>query len=268
MLKAVTAIRFDKALTSGKTKPGIFTCRTAEGEEVELVVKFGAACEGKERALLNEALAAVFAADLDLPVPEPFLVYVEEDLAKSIPDEAIRQHALKSIGWNFGSAKLPPGFFSIPKGWEIPNDLRTHAADILAFDVCIGNDDRTVDNPNCLSDGRRIAIFDHELAFLCLGGGVIGWKPPWETGAVKLPRSAPPRHRHVFLDTLHPEDANYERFLEAMNQIATDRFVEYGAHIPHEWKTNPEAVDDILLYLAQLKDKASDVTKEIREAIR
>lgn len=268
MLRAVTAIRFDKALTSGKTNPGIFTCRTNEGEDVELVVKFLAACEGRERALLNEALAAVFAADLGLPVPEPFLVYIEEDLAKSIPDEVIRQNALNSIGWNFGSAKLPPGFFSIPKGWEIPDNLLSDAAEILAFDVCIGNDDRTVDNPNCLSDGRKIAIFDHELAFLCLGGGVIGWKPPWELGAVKLLRSAPSRHRHVFLDKVRSEDANYVRFLEAMTNIAKDRVAEYGTNIPKEWQTNPEAVHQILQYLAQLKDKASDVTKGIREAIR
>lgn len=268
MLRAVTATRFDKALTSGKTKPGIFSCRTEEGDEVELVVKFGAACEAKERALLNEALAALLAADLGLPVPEPFLVYVEEDLAKSIPDDAIRQNALKSIGWNFGSAKLPPGFFSILKGWKLPQDLRQDAAEIVAFDVCIGNDDRTVDNPNCLSDGRKIAIVDHELAFLCLGGGVIGWKPPWQPGGVNLSRGAASSYRHVFLDSLHTEDADYTRLAQAMTQLATERFAEYDAHLPEQWKTNPEALEDILRYLAQLKDKAPDVMRKIKEAIR
>ena len=39
------------------------------------------------------------------------------------------------------------------------------AAEILAFDTFIANPDRTVENPNCQSNGREFAIFDHELAF-------------------------------------------------------------------------------------------------------
>jgi len=90
MLTPVSAIRFDKVIATGRTKPAIFTCAREDATEVELVVKFTAGCEMKNRSMVAEAIAALIAADLDLPVPEPFLVKLEADLAATIPDAAIR----------------------------------------------------------------------------------------------------------------------------------------------------------------------------------
>ena len=96
--------------------------------------------------------------------------------------------------------KLPPGFYTLPTERPLPRALRPVAAEILAFDAFIANPDRTVANPNCLFNGRELAIFDHDLAFLM--EGIIGWKPPWEPGAIPFPKGLPPRSRHVFLEEL------------------------------------------------------------------
>ena len=74
MLTPVTATTFHRPMGVGKTAPSLVTCVSADGSEVELVVKFAGGCEAGIGSLLREAVAALMAADLDLPVPEPFLV--------------------------------------------------------------------------------------------------------------------------------------------------------------------------------------------------
>ena len=67
-LPKATAVRFDRRLGSGRTKPCIIFAETEEHEEVELVVKLAAGCEF--RGLVCEAFASLLADDLDLPVPQ------------------------------------------------------------------------------------------------------------------------------------------------------------------------------------------------------
>ena len=93
MLKRVTATRFDRRLSSGRTKPCIVYCEAEDGESVEIVLKLAATCE--IRGLICEAMASMLADDLDLPTPEPFQIEVESAFAGTIPDEEIRQLAYR-----------------------------------------------------------------------------------------------------------------------------------------------------------------------------
>jgi hypothetical protein len=266
MLSAVTAIRFEKAVGSGRTHPGIFTCEDNEGNEVELVLKFSAGCDLGERALVTEALAALLAADLDLPAPEPFLVRVNADLAETITDGAIRERATQSIGWNFGSKKLPPGFSTVPMDRPIPNALVPLACEILAFDTFIANPDRTAANPNCLSNGRGFAILDHEAAFFT--EGLIGWKAPWEPGGIRFPKGLPPGNRHLFLEALRGETADLQRLAGAFDLLTPSRLAEYRAALPPEWIENIPASDGILNYLQELKDHVEPAIQNLKEALK
>ena len=47
----------------------------------------------------------MLAADLDLPVPEPFIVTVEADFIQAIPDATAKAQALNSPRVAFGSKK-------------------------------------------------------------------------------------------------------------------------------------------------------------------
>ena len=157
-------------------------CETAVREEVEVVAKLSASCDRGVTALVAEAIAAMLAADLDLPVPEPFLVRLEPDFVDAIADPEVAAIARKSSPIAFGSKKLPPGYTTWPVGKAIPKDALAVAAEVFAFDALIANADRRIDNPNCLFVGANLAIIDHELAFIT--EGVIGWKPPWQVGAL------------------------------------------------------------------------------------
>lgn len=221
----------------GKTAPSLLTCVQADGKPVELVVKFAGGCEAGFGALVREAVAALMAADLDLPVPEPFLVQVAADFVATIPEaddryRLAKQHATGSAGWNFGSQKLPPGFSTIPKNRPISQALLPTAAEILAFDTFIANPDRTVENPNCQSNGREFGIFDHELAFRT--AGVLFWKAPWEKGGISFPQGQPDRLRHVFLDELRGSEPDFRRFAGAFAVLTETRLIEYRAALPDE----------------------------------
>lgn len=270
MLNPVTAIRFHKPMGVGKTAPALIFCARDEGGEIELVVKFAAGCEAGVSALIRETVAALLAADLDLPAPEPLLVRVDADFVKTIPEadhryREAKKHAGASLGWNFGSKKLPPGFSTIPTDRPIPHALLPVAADILAFDTFIANPDRTVANPNCQSNGRELAIFDHELAFRT--EGVIGWKAPWETGGITFPKGQPARVRHVFVEQLRGSGCDFNRLAGAFDVVTEARLNEYRAALPNEWLGDCEAANSILDYLTALRQNIDAAVKNLSEAL-
>ena len=191
MLSHVTAVRFDGRVQSGRTVPCRLTCEAADGAEVEVVAKFSAGCDRKVTALVMEAIAAMLAADLDLPVPEPFLVTLEPEFIAGVSDKTVADLARHSNPVAFGSRHLPPGYTSWPVGKAIPKDALATAAEIFAFDALIVNDDRRSVNPNCLFSGSSLAIYDHEMAFFIKG--VVGWQPPWEISSLESFKRTP-RH--------------------------------------------------------------------------
>ncbi|MBE7502337.1 MAG: hypothetical protein HS113_19045 [Verrucomicrobiales bacterium] len=167
---------------------------------------------------------------------------------------------------NFGSRKLPPGFATIPKERPIPHGLRGAAMEILAFDTFIANPDRTVDNPNCQSNGREFAIFDHELAFFM--DGILGWKPPWERSGVQFPKGLPPKVRHVFLEELRGQEVDLSRLMGAFEAISPARLTEYRAALPPTWVGDGARVDQVLQYIEALQANAKKAIQHFTETLR
>jgi hypothetical protein len=262
MLDFVTAIRFDRRMGSGKTKPMLFSCALHDGNEVELVAKVSAGCDRGVGGLVSEAITAMLAADLDLPVPEPYLVRLNENFIETWSDSEVYGLAKKSAQVGFGSKKLPHGFTTWPAGKTIPQHLRVAAAEILAFDVLTLNDDRRPANPNCLCDGKSFAIIDHELCFIT--EGVIGRKLPWELGALEYmmrPQS------HLFSDMLRGRDVDLNRFGGAWEGITDARLVEYRAALPPEWANDNGVAEKTLGYIAQVRANIQAALAEIRRVL-
>lgn len=170
MFDTIVATRLHRRMTRGRTGPFLLECETPAGDAIEVVAKF----TGPQLAvtgLVREALCAMLAADLGLPVPACLCVRVEPDflagLAQSHPDEAAFLAA--AVPQGFGSTKLPPGFNAWMPGRSIPLAMRAAAAEIYAFDLLIQNPDRRPHNPNLQHKGEQWAIFDHELALVTEG---------------------------------------------------------------------------------------------------
>lgn len=261
MLEQVIAVRFDRRMGSGKTKPCLLACLRPNGEEIEVIAKFSAGCERKTVGLAIEAVAAMLAADLDLPVPEPVLVEYDQDFISLLPksEQEIAQLMRTSLPIAYGSTKLPGGFSLWPASKTIPQLLQPQAVEIFAFDALIQNPDRRPENPNCLSNGRNFAIFDHELAFVTRS--ILGWRPPWQIGSLEEMK-----RQHVFFASLSGREHDLSRLRGAWQAISDDRLKEYHQALPSEWRQH-DAVKDTLEYLAEVRDHLDRALSEIKRVL-
>lgn len=262
MLDLITAVRFDGRVQSGRTVPCRLTCETADDVEVEVVAKFSAGCDRKVAALVIEAISAMLAADLDLPVPEPYLVELSPEFISTLPDAKVADMVGRSIPIAFGSKHLPPGYTSWPIGKSIPRDALATAADIFTFDALIANDDRRRENPNCLFSGTNLAIFDHEMAFFT--EGIIGWRPPWEIGALESIRQT---GRHLFSEQLRGKPLNLDRFAGAWFAISDERLAAYRAALPKAWSAAEAITDGALKHIADVRDNIELALQEVRRVL-
>lgn len=249
-------------MTSGRTRPSLVTCVRENGTEVEIVMKLIGAPECNARSLINEALAALLAHELKLPVPEPFVVQLERDFIEVIQDHDIKVVAARSLGANFGSRKLPDGFATVPKGLQLPKHAVEVAAEILAYDVFISNADRSPENPNLLYREPELAIFDHELAFDF--DRALFWKAPWESGGI----SSFPLANHVLFPVVRGKNPDFGRLEHAINCLEPNRLREFGQALPDSWVGDGVAVERILRYINELSDNASQAIVHLKDALR
>lgn len=259
MLDAASATRFDRRMKNGKTKPCLMACNRMDGAELEMVVKFSSGCERGVGGLVIEAIVAMFAADLGLPVPEPFLVQVDRDLLQLIPDHEIKELGARSSRIAFGSRLLPPSHSVWIHTRNIPQTLLQQAAEIFAFDALLMNGDRRPSNPNCLSDGTSFAIFDHELCFVA---PLFGPKP-WEPGGLEYLRAE--AAHHLFSTGLRGSMVNLSRFAGAVEAITPDRIQEYVEALPPDWSAGEAAT---LAATAHLKGLRYNIEAAITEVMR
>lgn len=233
---------------------------------MEVVAKFSAGCsERGVGGLVAEALAAMLAADLELPVPEPLLVEFDAHFVAAIQmqDPEVAQLAARSVPVAFGSRHLPAGFSVIPTARPVPQALRQQACEIFAFDMLIQNPDRRPENPNCLSDGRAFAIFDHELAFLT--EGVIGWRPPWVPGSLESTRRM---QNHIFFRDLVGKPLDLSRVQGAWQAITHRRLREYLQMLPDAWIDGANLANSTVEYLDKTRENLDAAMVEIERVLQ
>jgi len=261
MLESVDAVRFDRRMNSGRTSPCLIVGHREDGQEVELIAKFSECCDRKVDGLVSEALAAILAADLDLFVPEPFLLHFDAGFVDLLPASVrpLSDKMRASVSVAFGSTKLPAGFALLPRDKAITKSLQQQAAEIFAFDGLIINPDRRPENPNCLLDGNSFAIFDHELAFMTQG--ILGWRPPWERGGLDAMR------QHLFFMLLAGQPCDLRRFKGAWATVSDNRLAEYHDALPPQWHAGSKNIDSTLEYIARVRDNIESAIAEIERVL-
>jgi hypothetical protein len=262
MLGHVTAIEHIQATTSGKTHPSIIVGERPDHSTVELVAKFSAGCEEKERGLAREAIAACLASDLGLPVPAPFLVDLPPGWADAVSDPSQRARVQNSSTVAFGSHLMTEGYSIWHPGNVIDSAMLPVAAAVFVFDLIIQNIDRRADNPNCLIKGSEICIFDHELAFM--HGVVIGWRPPWVLGGL---RDFEQPGKHIFREGLSKKKIDYEPIRAAWANLPDARIAQYEAELPVEWAVAAPAVQKALTLVRDARDNIAGCLKEVKRVL-
>lgn len=261
MLELVTATRFARRMTSGKTKPCLMACERGDSTEVEVVVKFSGGCERGVAGLVTEAIVAMFAADLELPVPEPYVVRIVPDLVQLIPDAEIRGLCGASSSVAFGSHLLPPSHSVWIHSRAIPQSLQQQAIEIFAFDALLLNADRRPSNPNCQSNGSTFAIYDHELCFI----RPLFAPHPWEKNGLEYLRTD--ENSHLFRAELRGSLVDLSRFAGAVEAVTPARIQQYLAALPPEWSEADAAANSAAEHLSALRDNIEAAITEVTRVL-
>ena len=262
LLSLVSPTSFIRATDRGRTGPLMLLCERQDGSEVEVVAKFSAGCDEKEVNLARETIAVCLAADLGLPVAEPMIVAASPEWVGSIPNVTIRAKVAASCPLAFG-VKLVTGQYSVwNAGTSVTEAMLLTAAAIFTFDAIIQNVDRRDENPNCLVNGEKILIFDHEMTFM--HKLLLGWKPPWALGSLlnlELPG------RHIFRPSLLGRVIDFAHIRNSWTSISDQRLEEYRAAIPPEWSVNQGPIDAALSLVRDARDNIDGCLQEISRVL-
>jgi hypothetical protein len=262
MIERVAAIQFDKQAGNGRTEPGFVVAENANSTDIELIVKLSAKCDRGATSLAMELLCACLAGDLRLPVPQPYIVDLSAEWIGSLEDAGWADAATQSIPVAFGSRRVPPGFGQWVTGTSVAEPLASVAAAVLLFDAIIDNPDRRQTNPNCLQRGDEIRIIDHEL---CFGALLIGWKPPWEVGALQHMAT---NGSHIFRDTLRGRDVDWGPITDVWKELSDDIISDYEAVIPVEWSDAVPFVQEALGKIRNARDNIVECANEVQRVLK
>jgi hypothetical protein len=267
MLERVTATAFLKRMGSGRTKPPLLDCERQNGDRVEVVAKFsGSGCG--PHGIVREAIMAMLAADLGLPVPEPVLVDLVEGFIEALPPEqaALAYELRSSLSPTFGCCRLPAGFSVWSSDRELEAPAIEAAAEIFAFDALTLNPDRRASNPNCQWNGTCFAIFDHEMALDSAMVGTTLMPAPWQDGGLSALVRGP--GEHILYRGLRGRAPSLTRLEAAWNKIAATRLQEYRDALPAEWVPDMGAsLERAIEYLNMLHDHVDEAFESVRSAL-
>ena len=131
MIPELTATRFSKVMSSGRTQPCLMVCEDEAGGEVEVVVKLRKHPQILPGGFVAEAMASFLARDLGLPIQQPYRVRISKEFAQTVPDAGLRTVVEQSEGLNFACAKWGPGYTIWLRDQSLPKAMKRTAMEIL-----------------------------------------------------------------------------------------------------------------------------------------
>ena len=264
MLEQATAQEYIRPSRNGRTRPIMLACADAAGNEVELYTKISRRCDEGAVNLVREAIAACLAADLGLPIMQPFLVDLPPAWVASVPDAGLRTDIAASAPVAFGSRIAGPQFAIWQPGMILRPEMIPAALAIFTFDAIIQNVDRLVKNPNCLVLGPNLRIIDHELAFA--HRLILGWRPPWTAGAMQS--LAVPPSIHTFYTGLRKQSLDFTPIRAAWSALSDGRIDAYAAALPLAWGgAGCQAAVDAISLIKDARDHIEGCLAEVHRVL-
>jgi hypothetical protein len=246
-------------MTNGRTSPVLLSCDAEGDRPTDYVVKLAGGMELRTAGLLREAIASQLAGQLGLNRPSPAIVHIQAELAELIAEDRPEKAVIirESIGNNFGSEQMKE-ITTWPTDRSIPVSLLDSAGTIFAFDSLIQNPDRRFDNPNLVTHGEELRIFDHESAFSFLLE-IFPSTQPWQLGTERY------LNDHVFYKELHKKPIDLSAFITALKNLPTGFFDELRNSLPEEWDL--AMFERIQNHIYLVIEHADDFEYEIRRRL-
>ncbi len=230
-LPTVEALNGIRVLGTGTTQPMLIrgVC-TKTYEKSDYVLKYYNAPRMTVESSARELIAAFIARELELNVAEPAIINVSGDFVETLRGREGFKSASNSIGINFG-CKFVVGMMEFLKNQELSEKQFSEAERIFALDIFISNSDRRNDKQNMLTDGEKVLIFDHEMAFGFVFD-IIKNKTPWiisESDKTWI-------KNHYFYHTLKENSHNFDKFVESFQVLDSNFWAKSDVLMPVDWK--------------------------------
>ena len=227
-IERVAGARYVVPLREGGSLPAVVDADDC----AKYVVKFRGAGQGP-KALIAEALVALLAQQLALPVPRPAIVDLDIGFGRSEPDPEIQDILRGSEGANFGLEYLPGALAfdpAVDAGLVSPDE----AADIVWLDALVTNVDRTSRNTNMLVCGDRVWLIDHGAA-LYVHHRWAGWRDRIQSPFAQIAD-------HVLLHQASDLTAADARLRPRLENGAIAHIVD---NVPEDWFDEEEEFADV-----------------------
>jgi hypothetical protein len=254
MLPRLTGTRYVVPLREGGSLPAVVETE----QDGPYVVKFRGAGQGP-KALIAEALVAGLALALELPVPSPAIVDLEEGFGRSEPDPEIQDILRGSVGANFGLAYLAGSLAFDPAvdGPQLDSDL---AAAIIWLDAYVTNVDRTPRNTNLLMWRGGVWMIDH--------GASLYFHHRWAGWRERIQAPFAPIGQHVLLPFAGDLEAADARLRPHLDEETLRRVV---GGVPDEWLADESEFADSTehreAYVAYLMERLNGPRAWLVEAV-
>ncbi len=209
---------------------------TNTSERSEYAVKLNASERMTVQARMFELIAAFMAIELELYVVEPVIVEISEEFIDMVKGQDYFLKCSKSLGYNYGSSFIK-GLLILDNKILLTAKQKEQAQEILAFDMLIGNVDRNEEKPNMITDGDRLVLLDHELAFSFVR--VLSFlrnSEPWsfneEDKSIFL--------KHCLYTRVKGHINRLDEFCEKMTRFDASFWESVKSNIPEEWYSQEE----------------------------
>ncbi|CCD93087.1 hypothetical protein BRAO375_240005 [Bradyrhizobium sp. ORS 375] len=267
MIRRGTAIGFSRQAAPGRTEPLRVTVLTDDGAEYEAVMKISTGMELGSEALMNEMLGSLLAADLGLPVQEPFFVELSAEFCASIPIPAIRARLATSCSLAFACLDAGKQW----RGWNATDRISSAqealAVSIMAFDGFTGNSDRRPGNPNLLVRDQEWRLIDHENSF-SYRLRLFPRCQPWIVGnlAGMITSGAP--SEHIFASQLiGRETLSLAPIKDSWLALSDARLAQYDAILPAEWDDTRPYLLEALEHIRRVRDTIDPCLTELERIL-
>jgi hypothetical protein len=268
LIRRATPLRYDRPAESGRTKPLRIAVETDDGVEHDVVLKPSSGPECSVESLISEMLGSLLAADLDLPVNEPYLVELTPEFVASVAPAPVRQRLDQSCPVAFASEHAGTQWRRwLPSDKIVSNQVGT-ALGIVAFDAFVGNSDRSPRNPNLLVRDLAWRMIDHESAFR-FKMMLFARCEPWVVGNLELLRRNGQDSEHIFAKQLAKsrDQLNFGPVRDLWSGLSDARLAQYDATLPAEWEDTRPHLAEALDHLKKVRDNIDLCLNELKRVL-
>lgn len=261
-LPVIEALEANKILDSGRTKPtlirGICSRTTLKSE---YVVKFKGDPEMYPGASCKELLASFIGMELEFNIPEPAIINISDEFAEVIKESRAPNAGIisRSLGFNFGTYYIE-GYLEPMREQTFPEEMIREFSNLFALDIFLGNPDRRVKRPNFLTNGKKILIYDHELAF-SFNEMLIKNPSPWLIPDADMAWIS----ENYCFNLLKGRNLDFSIFAARLSRLGEGFWTKASENIPLEW--NEGRIEQIRSYLDRIVENRDQFATELNRIL-